>query len=57
MIEKDKKAKLSPTTIKTKNNKQIDTKGFINIKTKNVNSIKAEQGSREETVMNHLKQT
>ena len=57
LIEKDKKAKLSPTTIKTKNNKKIDTKGLINITTKNVNSIKAEQGSREETVMNHLKQT
>ena len=57
MIDKDNMARLSATTIKPKGNKKIDTKGLINIKTKNVNSIKGTQGSREETVMTHFKQT
>ena len=32
-------------------------KGLITIKTKNVNSIRRTQGSREEAVLTHLKQT
>ena len=42
---------------KDKGIKKADMKGLITIKTKNVNSIRRTQGSREEAVLTHLKQT
>ena len=44
-------------TEKTRRTKKADMKGLITIKTKNVNSIMRTQGSREEAVLTHLKQT
>ena len=42
---------------KTRRTKKADMKRLITIKTKNVNSIMRTQGSREEVVLTHLKQT
>ena len=56
-IQDESKARLPTTKVNDKGIKKADTKGFITIKTKNVNSIKETQGSREEAVLTHLKQT
>ena len=57
MIQEENKARLSTTKVKDKGVKKADMKSLITIKTKNVNSIKGTQCSREEAVLTHLKQT
>ena len=57
MIQDESKARLPTTKVKDKGIKKAYIKSFITIKTKNVNSIKETQGSREEAVLTHLKQT
>ena len=57
MIQEEGKAKLTSTTKNTKDKKRSEDNGAIRIKTKNVNSIKIDQGDREEMVMNHLRQS
>ena len=50
-------AQLHTNKATTKDKKSTVDHGAIRIKTKNVNSIKRDQGDREELVMNHLRQT
>ena len=61
IIKEDSKSrhstKPSLTTNQSRRTKNAGIKGLITIKTKNVNSIKHTQGSREEAVLTHLKQT
>ena len=57
IIKEEAKTRLPMMTGKTKGNNTTDMKGLITIKTKNVNSIRRTQGSREEVVLTHLKQT
>ena len=57
MLQEERTATLSPTTKTTKDKKKSADYGAIRIKTKNVNSIKIDQGDREELVMNHLRKS
>ena len=56
-IKSKHSAKPLLTTKQSTRNKKAVTQGLIIIKTKHVNSIRHTQGSREEVVLTHLKQT
>ena len=57
IIKEETRTRLPMMTGKTKGNNTTDMKGLITIKTKNVNSIRRTQGSREEAVLTHLTHT
>ena len=58
MLQEERMTAQLHTNKATTKDKQSTTDHWnISIKTKNVNSIKRDQGDREELVMNHLRQT
>ena len=56
MLQEEKAAKLLTEKI-TKDKRSTAEHGSIRIKTKNVHSIKMDQGEREEMALSHMRQT